>query len=113
MLISSPNGEVTSPDGDPENEFHIREYRLGELVGLLQESGFEVVATFGQVSEPRSRLQQVARSITWRLKPLGRLGASAHRLIYARILDRGLRPMTEADRPVFWVLECRLSGSRV
>lgn len=53
LMISTPNRKITSPNAKtikdkPENEFHIREYTLGEFKCLANKNGFRVKKVFGQ-----------------------------------------------------------------
>lgn len=48
LLISTPNRNVTSPDGKVNNPHHVREYDIFELRGLLSECGWVVDGMFGQ-----------------------------------------------------------------
>src|ERR1700761_5833276 len=40
LILSTPNKDVTSPDGPPLNPWHVREYGLADLEGLLTRGGF-------------------------------------------------------------------------
>ena len=53
LLISTPNRKITSPNAKtikdkPENEYHIREYTLGEFKDLVNKNGLRVKKVFGQ-----------------------------------------------------------------
>ena len=47
LILSTPNREVSSPDGIIVNPFHIQEFTCGELKQIL-ETSFPIVQLFGQ-----------------------------------------------------------------
>jgi len=75
LLISTPNAAVSSPDRQPSNPFHIREYTLDEFRALLGEFGNVEVFMQGAVRHDipariaqrvKARFPQLARpSILW------------------------------------------------
>lgn len=62
LLISTPNRNVTSPDGVVNNEFHVREYDVFELRRLLGDNGWLVTGMFGQRWQwaPKRRIMRKA-----------------------------------------------------
>lgn len=75
VLLSTPNKEVTSPDGPPPNTWHVREYRLDDLRRVLEEAGLRVDAVYSQGGRPRSNARdRLALKVVARFPVLCRPG---------------------------------------
>src|SRR5437763_1750959 len=53
LLISSPNMDISAPDGMPLNRWHVREYTLSSLTALLRRAGLEVGDIYVQSFPPK------------------------------------------------------------
>ena len=101
LLISSPNRPITSPEAKrlvdkPDNEFHVREFTVGELVGALHEAGFETdpAEIYGQRLQPYFAFKKLRKFYAkrWRphenaspvVAPLGRLTPRYFLIVAAR-----------------------------
>jgi SAM-dependent methyltransferase len=107
LLISTPNKDVSSPDGAPANPWHVREYTLASLTALVQEAGLAVRNAYVQSFPPR-----IARGhrLAWRVHGLagsrpGFLPAAARALLG----DADVRSFPEKfPPPGFWVVDAQL-----
>lgn len=108
LLISSPNAEIFSPDGEVGSEFHFREYDLASFEKLIREPGFEIIEVLGQGRELTSVGAIWRRRVLLRLKAVGRVSERFRRYLFDDILDRAVRPCERDERPAYWVLKCRL-----
>lgn len=109
LIISSPNAEIFSPDGEVGSEFHFREYELGPFEKLLEAHGFEVLEVLGQGRELTSSRDIWRRRVLLRFRGGARFSERFRRYLFDEILDRAVRPMERDERPAYWVLRCRLS----
>lgn len=82
LLVSTPNKEVDSPDGPPANDYHFREYRLPELLALLEDAGFERSEVFGQYPAGGTLLERQAYRLVARFPVLCRPGRWWDRLAH-------------------------------
>ena len=62
LFISTPNRNISSPDGTVNNPYHVKEYDVFELRALLSECGWVVDGMYGQRWQlvPKSRLVRKA-----------------------------------------------------
>jgi SAM-dependent methyltransferase len=103
FLLSTPNKEVTSPAGPPENPFHVREYRLQDLNQLTREAGFDRVEALGQGQVPNRPLNRFALRVVARFPWLCRPGRWWDALAHGR---GEVRPPSFGPPPTIWVLRC-------
>jgi SAM-dependent methyltransferase len=105
LLISSPNMDISAPDGVPRNRWHVREHTLSSLTTLLEEAGLRVHQVYGQSFPPRiTRGHRVA----WRLHGLAWDRPGLRAAARALLGDAQVRP--QGDRrppPGYWVLRAR------
>jgi SAM-dependent methyltransferase len=105
LLISSPNKDISAPDGVPGNRWHVREHTLTSLKTLLAKAGLQLHQVYGQSFPPRiTRGHRAA----WRLHGLTwgrpRLRAAARALLG----DAQVRPQdVRRPAPGYWVLRAR------
>ena len=74
LMISTPNRKITSPDtksinDKPANEYHTREYTLGEFKNLVSKNGFRVKNVFGQRNRLYFKFTTMNRVINKFFKP--------------------------------------------
>lgn len=76
MISSTPNANVTSPDGVVHWEFHEKEYSAKEFVELLTKHGFVNIKLYGQqyTKTGRLRLEMAAYFNAINSNPFVRLG---------------------------------------
>jgi SAM-dependent methyltransferase len=104
LLISTPNKDVTSPEGSSLNPWHVREYTLDHLRGLLRSAGFSEIKPYAQRFPPGSWLRKRVSGAAWHLRQSARPGPYASRLIYGRL---DVRLWNGRRQPVYWILLCR------
>jgi SAM-dependent methyltransferase len=106
LLISTPNRAVTSPnEAQSSNPFHVREYLLPELEGLLRSSGFGDLKVFYQRKERRRAPEYLASAVIARIPWLCQPGRWWDRLGHG---SSEVEPWTsDVTHPLFWVIECR------
>lgn len=73
-MISTPNRKITLPNAKtikdkPENEYHTREYNLGEFKDLANKNGFRVKKVLGQRNRMFFLFSLLNRIINKFLKP--------------------------------------------
>jgi SAM-dependent methyltransferase len=109
LLVSTPNKDVSSPDGAPINPWHVREYTLGSLTELLRSADLELRDTYLQSFPPK--LPRGHR-IAWRLH-----GVICARPRFVRSATRGLlgdaevRPFSgDQPSPGFWIVNAAVKG---
>ena len=107
LPISTPNKDVTSPSGPPENEFHVREYLREEFEGLLRKGGFTGTDVLAQRDEAGGPLGRRFCGLAYRARSIGARSRRAHALIFARILDMDVHPLRPGERPAFWIVRAR------
>lgn len=105
LMMSTPNKRLTSPDGEPPNHWHVREYYLEQLMELLRIDGaFEDFEIFAQRHVPRSGLVRwLALNARLRLG-LGRPGGALSRAAFG---DLGVQRWDGTSAPLFWVVLAR------
>jgi SAM-dependent methyltransferase len=83
MILSTPNSNVSSPDGHVEWEFHEKEYTPEELEELLQEAGFSQITLYGQGLTPTGVFRQDIRAELNKINsnPFLRLGRLLQRIL--------------------------------
>jgi SAM-dependent methyltransferase len=106
LLLSTPNADVSAPDGSSRNQWHVREYTLTSLLALLDEAGLETVEVYAQSFPPRipraHRFLWRLHSLTWRQPAIIRRAA-------APILgDATVREGEDHRRsPGYWLVRAR------
>jgi SAM-dependent methyltransferase len=103
LLISTPNGDVSTVDGTPLNEWHIREYTLGSLKELLENAGLEVNDVYAQSFPPKvkggHRWLWSVHGLTWALP------GSVRRATRSLLGDSEVRALRAEDpAPAYWLL---------
>jgi SAM-dependent methyltransferase len=106
VLISTPNQDVSTVDGTPLNEWHIREYTLGSLKELLENAGLEVNDVYAQSFPPKvkrgHRLLWRVHGLTWALP------RSVRTVTRSLLGDSEVRPLRSEDRaPGYWLVSAR------
>jgi SAM-dependent methyltransferase len=106
LLMSSPNMDISAPDGVPRNRWHAREYTLSSLTTLLAEAGLQPCQAYGQSFPPKIRR---GHRLMWRLHGLSWDQPSGLRAAARALLgDAQVRPQDECRRPPgYWVLRAR------
>ena len=61
LIVSTPNQLVSSPDNKLNWEFHEKEYAPKELIGILQQAGFDDIKIYGQQFTSIGKLRQQIR----------------------------------------------------
>lgn len=105
LLISTPNRALSSPnDLRPLNPYHVREYLLPELQGLLRAAGFEQVQVFfqrkGRQHVPEYLANAVMKRVPWLCQPgrwWDRLGHGSGEVE---------NWSADVTHPALWVLDC-------
>jgi SAM-dependent methyltransferase len=105
LLLSTPNKDVTSPDGPPANPFHVREYLIHDLTRLVTGSGFQEVEVFGQGQVGRRVVNRLALRVVARFPRLCRPGRWWDALAHGRAEVQS--PLAGPPPPTFWVIRCR------
>jgi SAM-dependent methyltransferase len=109
LLISTPNRDVSSPDGMPINPWHVREYTLPALTALLRTAGFELRETYLQSFAP-----QIPRGhrIAWRLYGLTPARPRIVRSATRRLLGDAEVRRCSRDQPPpgFWIVNAAVKG---
>lgn len=105
LLLSTPNKDVTSPDGPPANPFHVREYLIHDLTRLVTGSGFQEVEVFGQGQVGRRAVNRLALRVVARFPRLCRPGRWWDALAHGRAEVQP--PLAGPPPPTFWVIRCR------
>jgi 2-polyprenyl-3-methyl-5-hydroxy-6-metoxy-1,4-benzoquinol methylase len=108
FLLSTPNSDLTSPDRLVVNPWHVREYRLDELLHVLRSGGFERCEVFAQQIHASARVNVLARRILARFPRLCRAERWWDRLGHG---DRKVRPWHGEGTPLFWVIRCSGGGA--
>ena len=102
LLISTPNKDISSVNGEPVNPWHVREYTLDSLVELLGSAGLTVREVYVQSFPPRirrgHRFLWAAHGLTWVLPARVRAATSAL-LGDSEVRSRGNRQ----DAPGYWL----------
>jgi SAM-dependent methyltransferase len=110
LLLSTPNRDVTSPDGPPANPFHVREYRLDELLAMARAAGFgEPAEVLGQGPPAPVGPARVAARVVARFPALCRPGTWWDRLAHGS--DRVERWDDRPTAPTIWVVRWPGVGS--
>jgi SAM-dependent methyltransferase len=104
LLLSTPNKERTSPHGEPDNPWHVREYLLGDLLSLLGEAGFPQVEAFCQGIQPDGPLARQAGRLLARFPALCRPGRFWDSLGHGSF---AVQRWTGDGLPTGWTLRCR------
>lgn len=105
LLISSPNMDVSAPEGVPGNRWHVREHTLTSLTTLLAEAGLQVDRVYGQSFPPRIPR---GHRIAWRLHGLAWERPGLRAAARALLGDAQVRPQDERrPAPGYWVLRAR------
>lgn len=99
LLLSTPNKEVSSPDGPPPNPWHVREYRLGGLRELLAD--FDQLEVWMQDPRPRNPVERQARRVIARHPSLCRPGRWWDRIGHG---DGTVERWDGRSVPNYWVL---------
>jgi hypothetical protein len=73
-LLSTPNRLATSPQGQPTNPFHVRDYFPDEIERLVSTAGFDHIEEFGQGQAPHRLAKLVALKFVTRFPVLCRPG---------------------------------------
>ncbi|HKZ14502.1 MAG TPA: class I SAM-dependent methyltransferase [Solirubrobacterales bacterium] len=102
LLLSTPNKEVSSPDGPPPNPWHVREYRLADLRELLAD--FEELEVWMQDPRPRNIAERAARRLIAHYPSLCRPGRWWDRLGHG---DGTVERWDGRSVPNYWVLRAR------
>lgn len=102
LLLSTPNKEVSSPDGPPSNPWHVREYFLADLRELLAD--FEDLEVWMQDPRPRNGAERAARRLIARHPALCRPGRWWDRLGHG---DGAVERWDGHSVPNYWVLRAR------
>jgi SAM-dependent methyltransferase len=102
LLLSTPNKEVNSPHGPPANPWHVREYRLEDLLALLE--GFDEVEVWMQDAVPRTLSERSARKLVARFPSLCKPGRWWDRLAHG---DGAVESWDGSSAPRNWVLRAR------
>jgi SAM-dependent methyltransferase len=110
LLISTPNKDVSSTSRAPPNPHHVREYSRAEFESVLRTNGFEIIELFGQRREPRTAVGRRLRNSLLHLGPLASRDSGLHRLLFSRLLDMDVRPLSHDVRPGFWIASCERVG---
>jgi SAM-dependent methyltransferase len=107
LLISTPNKDVSAPDGVPLNPWHEREYTLASLTELLRTAGLEIRDIYVQGFPPK-----IARGhrIAWRLQGLTwTLPGFVRSAMRALLGDPEVHPLSGHHKPPgFWVVNAVL-----
>jgi SAM-dependent methyltransferase len=108
LLISTPNEELSTVNGIPLNEWHIREYTLASLKELLEGADLEVRGVYVQSFPPRLKR---GHRLAWRLHGLTWKLPAAFRTATRSLLgDSDVRPLTAAGQaPGYWLVTARKS----
>ncbi len=82
LIISSPNQQVSSPEGNLTWDFHEKEYDAIEFCDLLTQSGFSKVSLFGQHLSSIGKLRDQFRAELNKLNsnPFIRIGKKCQQL---------------------------------
>lgn len=106
LLISTPNKDVSTVDGTPLNEWHIREYTLGSLKELLEDAGLEVSDVYAQSFPPKLKR---GHRLTWRVHGLTwTLSRSVRTATRSLLGDSDVRPLRAEDpAPGYWLVSAR------
>jgi len=98
LILSSPNGSVTSPDGIVDWEFHEKEYMASELHQMLLENNFTDIEWYGQDYTEIGMLRQQFRAELNRLhsNPFNRIGKFLQR-IFRNVKYKAILPEQELD----------------
>ncbi len=102
LLLSTPNKEVSSPDGPPPNPWHVREYRLADLRKLLTD--FDEVEVWMQDPRAEGIAERGARRLIARFPRLCRPGSWWDRLGHG---DGTVARWDGRRVPKNWVLRAR------
>jgi SAM-dependent methyltransferase len=111
LLVSSPNMDISAPDGMPLNRWHVREYTLSSLTALLGRAGLEVSEIYVQSFPPK-----IGRGhrIAWRLNGLTWTQPSGVRAA-TRSLFGDVEVRRRDDRqppPGYWVVSAKRGRPR-
>lgn len=106
VLISSPNRAATSPNlVPPPNPYHVREYLLPELVGLMRDGNFPEIQVWHQGRERKWVAEHLTAAVIARIPRL---------CVPGRWWDRLGHGTGDVERweatvkyPSLWVLACR------
>jgi SAM-dependent methyltransferase len=106
LLLSTPNADVSAPDGISRNRWHMREYSLGSLVELVRAAGLEPAAAYAQSFPPRVPR---AHRMLWRLHGLtlrrpAIIGRAAAPILGDATVRRGEE---HARAPGYWLVRAR------
>jgi SAM-dependent methyltransferase len=109
LLISTPNKDVSSPDGIPINPWHVREYTLASLTELLRTAGLELRDTYLQSFAPKIPR---GHRIAWRLHGLMPARPGFVRSATRRLLgDAEVRRFSGRQPPPgFWIVNATVKG---
>jgi O-antigen biosynthesis protein len=106
FIVSSPNRLITSPDypryqSRPDNEYHITEFSLEELINVLRKS-FTIVGSYGQHMVNKMLMPRYIRKIIHRLLPQA-LGSK----LYIDTGNQAVRLIPNGYHPRYIVLVCK------
>ena len=102
LLISTPNEEVSAPDGVPINAWHAREYTLAGLIATLREGGGFEIRDIAQQTFPAPK---TLHWLAWRL--YGRAWLRPHVLRFGKRALWGrtsVEPVVGRRRPGYWLV---------
>lgn len=97
LIISTPNINVSSPDGNVRWDFHEKEYTAAEFYALLESAGFRDIQLFGQQLNLRGKLKSEVRGDLHQLwsNPFVRAGRWIQRVARGRRFDPVLKETTD------------------
>ena len=106
LLVSSPNMDISAPDGVLLNRWHVREYTLSSLTALLRRAGLEVGYIYVQSFPPKIRR---GHRIAWRLNGLTWTQPSCVRAATRPLFgDVEVRPRDDGQPPPgYWVVSAK------
>lgn len=83
LIISTPNQNVSSPDGNLDWEYHEKEYQPQELIEILSKAGFSNINLYGQQMTAIGKLRSQFRAELNKVNsnPFMRLGRLIQKII--------------------------------
>jgi len=111
LLMSTPNKNISAPDGAPRNRWHIREYTLDSFTALLGGAGLEVCDVYAQGFPPKIKR---GHRIAWRLHGLTWTQPAVVRAATRALFgDAEVRPRGEHQSdPGYWLVRAIKGTSR-
>ena len=101
LILSTPNKDVTSPDGPPPNPWHVREYRLADLRACSPAAASNAPRSSCRTPARAPAASALASRLVARVPALCRPGHWWDRLAHG---DGTVEPFTPGAMPNYWVL---------